>query len=178
MGTGTTTQQEGGMLTGLFSDRESTEGAYQSLRDRGYSESEINVMMSDQTRDKYYSDGDSELGSKAAEGAGIGGAVGGTLGAIIGGVAAIGTNVLLPGLGLVVAGPLAAALVGAGAGGAAGTLTGALIGWGIPEERAKVYESGIQNGGTVLGVTPRSSDDADYFSNEWRDKYKGQDIYR
>ncbi len=145
------------MLTGLFRDRESTEGAYQSLRDRGYSEDEINVIMSDQTRDKYYKDGDTELGNKAAEGAGVGGAIGGTLGAIIGGIAAIGTNVLLPGLGLVVAGPVVAALVGAGAGGAAGTLTGALIGWGIPEERAKVYETGIREGGTVLGVTPRSA---------------------
>ncbi len=177
MGTGTTTQQESGILTGLFNDRESTEGAYRSLRDRGYEDSEINVIMSDQTRDKYYSD-NSELGSKAAEGAGIGGTIGGTLGAIIGGVAAIGTNVLLPGVGLVVAGPLVLGLVGAGAGGAAGTLAGALIGWGIPEDRAKVYESGIQNGGTVLGVTPRSADDSEYFSNEWRDKYNGQDIYR
>lgn len=167
------------MLTGLFRDRESTEGAYQSLRDRGYSENEINVMMSDKTRDAHYKDGAvTELGNKATEGAGVGGAVGGTLGAIIGGVAAIGTNLLLPGLGLVIAGPLAAALVGAGAGGFTGGLVGALIGWGIPEERAKVYESGIKDGGTVLGVTPRSTEDADYFSNEWRDKYRGEDIYR
>jgi hypothetical protein len=166
------------MLTGLFRDRESTEGAYQSLRDKGYSDSEINVMMSDKTRDTYYKDGaETELGNKATEGAGVGGAIGGTLGAIIGGIAAIGTNVLLPGLGLVVAGPLVAALVGAGAGGAAGTLTGALIGWGIPEERAKLYEDGIKNGGTLLGVKPRSTEDSTYFSNEWRDKYRGEDIY-
>ncbi len=177
MGTGTTTQQESGLLTGLFRDRESTEGAYQSLRDRGYSDSEINVMMSDQTRDTHYKDG-TELGNKATEGAGVGGAVGGALGAIIGGVAAIGTNLLLPGLGLVIAGPLAAALAGAGAGGFTGGLVGALIGWGIPEERAKVYETGIKEGGTVLGVTPRSNEDADYFTNEWRDKYRGEDIYR
>jgi hypothetical protein len=167
------------MLTGLFRDRESTEGAYQSLRDRGYSDSEINVMMSDQTRDKYYKDGvTTELGNKATEGAGVGGAIGGALGAVIGGIAAIGTNLLLPGLGLVIAGPLAAALAGAGAGGFAGGLLGALIGWGIPEERAKVYEAGIKEGGTVLGVTPRSTEDSDYFSNEWRDKYRGEEIYR
>ena len=93
------------MLTGMFRDRESTEGAYQSLRDRGYTDDDINVLMSDETRDKYYSDGDSVLeDNKALEGAGTGGAIGGTLGAIIGGIAAIGTNVLLPGLGLVVVG--------------------------------------------------------------------------
>ncbi|CAN5726259.1 hypothetical protein BH24ACI3_BH24ACI3_00290 [soil metagenome] len=172
------TQQQG-IMTGLFRDKESSERAYQSLRDRGYTEDEINVMMSDKTRDTYYGEGapESELGTKALEGTGVGAAVGGTLGAIIGGVAAIGTNVILPGLGLVVAGPLAAALAGAGAGGALGSLSGALIGWGIPEERAEIYESGIKDGGTVIGVTPRSNEDSDYFEKEWT-SYNGESIYR
>src|SRR5205085_10251236 len=91
----TTARQESKMLTGIFSDKESSEGAYRSLRDRGYSEDDIDVMMSEETRDKYYADDeDSELGSKAAEGAGIGGAIGGTLGAVIGGIAAVGTNLV------------------------------------------------------------------------------------
>jgi uncharacterized membrane protein len=77
-----------------------------------------------------------------------------------------------------VAGPLAAALAGAGAGGATGGLVGALIGWGIPEDRAKRYEEGIRSGGTVLGVKPRSTEDTDYFENEWRTNYRGEDIYR
>jgi hypothetical protein len=178
---GTSTSKEPGMMTGIFRDRESTEGAYKSLRDRGYSDDEINVMMSDDTRNKYWGDdykGESELGTKAAEGTGIGGAIGGTLGALIGGIAAIGTNVLLPGLGLVVWGPIAAALAGAGAGGLTGGLIGALIGWGIPEERAKVYEEGIKNGGTVLGVRPRNDDDASYFEQDWRDNYRGEHVYR
>lgn len=167
------------MLTGLFRDRETTEGAYRSLRDRGYTDDEINVMMSDQTRDKYYADGNTALDdNKALEGAGVGGAIGGTLGAIIGGIAAIGTNVLLPGLGLVVWGPIAAALAGAGAGGATGGLVGALIGWGIPEDRAKEYEAGVREGGTVLGVTPRTDEDAKYFENEWRTNYRGEHVYR
>lgn len=170
-----------GMLTGMFTDRESSEGAYKSLRDRGYSDDEINVLMSDETRDKYYGDGkhaDSELGTKAAEGATTGGAIGGTLGAIIAGIAALGTNLFLPGLGLVVWGPLAAALAGAGAGGLTGGLVGALIGAGIPEDRAKEYEAGIQSGGTVLGVKPKNDDDASYFENDWKTNYKGQHIYR
>lgn len=176
----TRTEQRSSVLTGLFRDRESTESAYRSLRERGYSDDEINVMMSDETRDKYWGDNaeDSELGNKALEGTGVGSAIGGTLGAIIGGIAAIGTNLVIPGAGLVVAGPIAAALAGAGAGGLTGGLAGALIGWGIPEDRAKTYESGIREGGTVLGVTPRSNEDADYFENEWRDRYRGEHIYR
>lgn len=177
--TGATPQQtENQYLTGMFRDREGTEQAYASLRNKGYSEDEIDVLMSDETRDKYYKNGvETELGTKALEGTGAGAAIGGTLGAIIAGVAAIGTNLVLPGLGLVVWGPLAAALAGAGAGGATGGLVGALIGAGIPEERAKAYETGISEGGTVVGVKPRNSEDAEYFENEWKG-YKGESIYR
>ncbi|PYS91573.1 MAG: hypothetical protein DMF62_02245 [Acidobacteria bacterium] len=177
---GTRSKEETGMLTGMFRDRENTENAYRSLKERGYTDDEINVLMSEDTRNRYWGDDadNSELGNKALEGTGAGGAIGGTLGAILGGVAAIGTNLVIPGLGLVVAGPIAAALAGAGAGALTGGLAGALIGWGIPEERAKFYEGGIREGGTVLGVRPRTDEDADYFENEWRDNYNGEHIYR
>jgi len=177
---GAARQADNQMLTGLFNDRDSADKAYTSLRNRGYNDDDINLMMSDQTRDSWFSDDnatDTDLGNKALEGAGAGSAIGGTLGAIIGGIAAIGTNVILPGLGLIVAGPLAAALAGAGAGGLTGGLVGALIGSGIPEERAKLYDEGIRNGGAVIGVNPRTQEDADYFENEWRN-YSGQHIYR
>ena len=54
---------------------------------------------------------------------------------------AVGSTIAVPGLGLVVAGPIAAALAGAGAGAAAGGLIGAMVGAGIPEDRgAKEYK--------------------------------------
>ena len=167
------------VVSGLFHDRESAERAYSSLSSRGYTTDDVNLLMSDETRSRHFGDDtvDTELGSKALEGAGVGSAIGGTLGAIIGGIAAIGTNVLVPGLGLVVWGPLAAALTGAGAGGLTGGLIGALVGSGIPEDRAKVYDEGIRNGGAVVGVNARNDEDAAYFENEWRG-YNGQHIYR
>lgn len=156
-------------MTGSFSDRDSAERAYGSLRDRGYTENDVNVLMSDEARQRHFSDNvDTELGSKALEGAGVGGAIGGTLGAIIGGIAAIGTSVLLPGLGLIVAGPLAAALAGAGAGGLTGGLVGALVGAGIPEDEAQRYEQDVKNGNILMGFKPRSNDDYTYYENEWR----------
>lgn len=175
----TETQKEPGLVTGLFTDQKDAESAYRSLRLRGYSDDEINVIMSDDTRDKYYlKDPNTEVGTKAGEGAGLGGAVGGALGAVIGGIAAIGTNLVLPGLGLIVWGPVAAAIAGAGAGGFAGGLVGALVGWGMPEERARIYQSAVENGGTVIGVHPRTEDDAAYLENEWSTNYNGQHIYR
>jgi hypothetical protein len=158
------------MVSGLFNDRESAERAYQSLSSRGYSHDETNVIMSDETRNNFYpagSEHSSALADKTMEDAGTGAAIGGTLGAIIAGIAAIGTSVLLPGLGLVVAGPLAAALVGAGAGGLTGGLIGALVGHGVPEEHAAEYESGIKNGGVFMGVNARNDEDAQYLHNEF-----------
>ena len=167
-------------LTGLFPDRASAERAYQGVVDRGYTSNDIDVVMSDETRKRHFSSeaGATELGTKAAEGAGIGAGIGGTLGAIAAAVAAVGTSLAVPGLGLVIASPVAAALAGAGAGGAAGGLVGALIGWNIPEERVKEYESGLRNGGILMGVKPRNAEDATLLEEHWRTQAGGQSVYR
>ena len=166
------------MVTGLFRDRESAERAYGSVTTRGYSNDDVNLLMSDETRDKHFVDGkETELGNKALEGAGTGAAIGGTVGATLAAIAAIGTTLALPGLGLLVAGPIAAGLAGAGAGGATGGIIGALIGAGIPEERVKHYEQGLKEGGIVMGVTPRSDEDAEYFEREWKN-HRGEEVYR
>lgn len=84
---------------------------------------------------------------------------------------------LIPGLGLIVAGPIVAGLAGAGAGGIAGGLIGALVGAGIPEDRAKLYEKGVKDGRIVMGVHPRNDEDAKFFENDWRSN-KAENIYR
>ena len=158
------------LVTGMFNDRESADRAYSTLQSRGYSNNDIHLIMSDDTRKKHFA-GESvktELGTKAMEGAGTGSAIGGTLGAIAGAVAAIGTTLLIPGLGLVIAGPLAAAAAGAGAGGLTGGIIGALVGSGIPEARATVYEKGVKEGRIVMGVHAKNAADADYVENDWR----------
>jgi uncharacterized protein YjbJ (UPF0337 family) len=175
--TGAARQKSNRMLTGMFRDKESAERAYGSLASRGYGKDDVNLLMSDETRKTHFADSDTALGTKAMEGLGTGSAIGGTAGAILGAIAAIGTSVVLPGIGLIVAGPIAAALAGAGAGGATGGLIGALIGSGIPEDRAKAYESGIKEGGIVMGVNPRTDEDATYFENEWKNN-RGEHIYR
>ena len=167
------------LVTGMFRDRESAERAYGSLTSRGYDKDDVNLMMSDETRKKHFTaDGrETELGNKALEGAGTGAAIGGTVGATLAAIAAIGTSVALPGIGLIVAGPLAAALAGAGAGGATGGIIGALIGAGIPEERVKHYETGLKEGGIVMGVNARSDEDAEYFESDWKSN-RGEHVYR
>ena len=146
------------LVTGLFKTRVAAEAAVDAIIKRGYTRDDISVLMSDATKSKEFA---VETGTHAADGAGIGGAVGGTIGAVLAAIAAVGTSIALPGIGLVVAGPIAAALAGAGAGGATGGIIGALIGAGIPEHRAKVYDAGLRGGGILLGVEAKDNDDAD-----------------
>ena len=158
------------LVTGLFRDRESAERAYQVLEDRGFLHDEISVMMLDETRRKHYGFKpiETEHGNKALKGAGVGGAIGGTVGAALAAVAAAGASIALPGIGLVIAGPIAAALAGAGAGGATGGLIGAMVGAGVPEDRVKMYEMGIREGGILLGVHARTEAEAEHIEDLWR----------
>ena len=166
------------IVTGLFNDADSADRAYSDLRERGYTDDDIHVVMSEDTQKKYYNREDVEIehGSKAMEGAGTGAAVGGTVGGVLGAIAAVGTTALIPGLGLAIAGPLAGALAGAGAGGAAGSLLGALVGAGIPEDRAKIYEEGVNDGGIVVGAHPRNDEDREYFSKQFN-TYGGRNVW-
>lgn len=173
------------MLTRLFADREAAERAYQALRSRGYSAADVSVLMADETRDRLLGDratavapppasgppesatSGSEGKRKTLEGAGVGAGAGVVAGGVLGALVAAAT-VVVPGVGLILAGPVAAALAGAGVGGAAGGVIGALVGAGIPEERAARYEPALRAGGIVMGVSPRD-EDAAYFARDWRD---------
>src|SRR5262250_2848561 len=146
------------LVTGLFRSRVAAEAAVDAIMKHGYSRNEISVLMSDATRSKEFA---LQTRSHVADGAGIGGAVGGTVGAVVAALVAVGTTMFLPGLNLVIAGPIAAALAGAGAGGAAGGVIGALVGAGIPEYRAKVYDAELRGGGILIGVEARDEEDID-----------------
>ena len=167
------------LITGLFPDRESAEMGYNTLAERGYTKDDVNVVMSEETKKRHFTQSgtETELGNKAAEGAGVGGAIGGTVGAIAAAIAAVGTTLAIPGLGLVIAGPLAAAIAGAGAGAATGGIVGALVGWNMPEERLKKYDAAIRKGGILMGVRPRNDEDAAYLENSWKNN-RAQDVYR
>lgn len=157
-------------VSGIFRNDKDLQRALDEL-DRLNLREDVSVLMTDQTRDYYGDrwgaqgerrDNDKVVGtddqgrpierhSKAPEGATTGGLTGGVLGAIIGGLTMVG-SVLIPGAGLLVAGPLIGALTGGAIGTAAGGLVGALVGAGIPEDEAKFYEKSLKDKGNVLVV--------------------------
>lgn len=147
-----------------FNNTADAEAFYQSMKARGYDSDELSIMMSEATKDNAYG-GDLPVHTapnSTAENVAAGSGIGGTIGAIAGVIATLGTNAVIPGLGVVVAGPIIGALAGAGAGGATGALVGALTNIGVPEEYAKMYYRELQDGKTVVLVDPKTSDEINY----------------
>jgi len=158
------------MVTGLFSDSESVERAYEAATEHGYDKGDVNVVMSDDTRKRYFSEHrhiDTGLVRRSSEGGELGGPKGGRISIVLPILAAVGATVAISGLGIVVAGPIAVALAGAGAAGLAAGLIGALSDWGIPEERLRQYEAGIHDGGILVAVKARSAEDARLIAKKW-----------
>ena len=169
-------------VTGLYNTPESARRAYEELRTaHGFQASDIDVVMSDEARNRYVSAGEATLkleeGNKAAEGLATGGAIGGGVGAALAAMFAVGSSLVIPGVGLVIAGPIAAALAGAGAGAATGGIIGALVGAGIPEDRAVVYEKGLREGGVVVGARARDEAQAAELERDFA-TYGGTEIRR
>lgn len=158
------------MVTGIFPDGRRAEAAFEAATQLGYDKSDINVVMSDDTRKRYFSEErpiDTGLAHKSAEGGELGGPRGGRISLLLPVVAAIGTAVALSGVGLVVAGPIAAAIAAAGTTGVAAGLIGALADWGLPEERLRHYQSEIHDGGILLAVKSATPADAQEIARRW-----------
>jgi len=159
------------MITGLFRDGPSAARAYQACAARGYEIGDVNVVMSEDTRQRFlaeHSETTTLLARREAEGGELGGPRGGDIQIIVTVAAAVAAALALPALGLAVAGPLAAALAGAGAAGLAGGLIGALGDWGVPQDRVRHYQAGIHDGGTLMMVEARSDEDARQIEQEWK----------
>src|SRR5438105_11491947 len=89
---------------------------------------------------------DTGVGGGAATGAIGGGVLGGLAGLLVG----IGA-LAIPGIGpIIAAGPIATTLMGAGIGAATGGLLGALVDAGVPEEEARLYQTGVERGGVLV----------------------------
>ena len=134
---------------GIYSSRPATEDAVKALKEAGYRNTDISVLLAANEGNK---DLGAEKASKAPEGATAGASSGAVIGGALGWLVGIGA-LAIPGLGpFIAAGPIMALLSGVGVGGVIGGVTGALIGAGIPEYEAKRYEGRIRAGGILLSV--------------------------
>jgi hypothetical protein len=148
-------------VTAVFTTRLDADRAVDDLVAAGFSRDAISLLVAESALGQHFKVVE---GDRAAAGALGGGVVGGALGGIAAGLVAIGI-IVVPGLGLVAAGPILAALAGLGAGGAAGGLVGGLVGLGIPEHHAKAMDEKITRGGILIAVGTHSKAEQDTVEN-------------
>ncbi|MGH9816997.1 MAG: DUF3341 domain-containing protein [Candidatus Acidiferrales bacterium] len=121
---------------GIYPDTTRVESAIVELRDAGYRNTDISILLPENVGSKDFGVAKT---TKAPEGATTGAGSGAVIGGTLGWLAGIGA-IAIPGIGpFIAAGPIVAALAGIGAGGVVGGLAGALVGFGIPEYEAKRY---------------------------------------
>ena len=146
---------------GIYPRRPMLERAVQELKDAGFRNEDISVLLPESGGTKEFA---VEKETKAPEGAATGAGTGAVVGGVLGWLMGIGF-LAIPGLGpFLAAGPIMVALAGIGTGGMVGGLAGALIGMGIPEYEASLYEGRIKKGGILLSI---HADDKD-----WKNKAK------
>lgn len=139
--------------TAIFNSPAEAAAAVTSLEVHGFADEDISVLMSD----AFGKDFKMETSSKLPEGAAIGAGTGGAIGALIAGFTAVG-SIATGGVGLLVAGPIVAALAGAGVGSAAGGVLGGLVGYGITEHQAKLFAEGAEEGKALIAVQAEDSE--------------------
>lgn len=141
---------------GIYATPGLAENAVDHLLVRGFSNSDISVLLPDDESTRAFAH---EKSTKAPEGTAAGVTTGGVIGGTLGLLAGIGA-LAIPGVGpLIAAGPIMGALAGLGVGGTVGGVVGALVGMGIPEYEAKRFEGAVKGGGTLLSVHCESSDE-------------------
>jgi uncharacterized membrane protein len=146
--------EDGKVLVGVFEKVDEALNVIKRLREAGYKESEITVVVKNEEKQEeidHKTDVDVESSGYAEKMSG-GAAIGGALGGLYAALPALGL-VTIPGVGpILAAGPIAVILGGVVAGSVAGGLIGALVELGVDEEEAKNYEYLVDQGKIIILV--------------------------
>jgi len=138
-------------IAGVFDSKTEANEAVAKLLDTGFNKEDISLIVSDNTHHVIFPSPTDDESAHTVKGGVTGALFGGALGALIASLTLVGI-IVVPGSGLLVAGPLFAALTGAGAGAIAGGLSGALISAGFAVDEAKKYEEEIRHGKAVIVI--------------------------
>ncbi|QPH38608.1 hypothetical protein [Pedobacter endophyticus] len=157
-------------ISGLFSDKHSAENAYNYLLKKGYVSEEINVAMASTTKDKLYSisqksgevDAENEFNAPLE-----GGIMGGIMGGVAFAIGALGSNLGIRGLNLVMIGPVASGVIGSSLGAIAGGLIGRILSSDEPGKDSALFSEGLKNGKILLVFIPHNQEDASDIYNHW-----------
>lgn len=135
------------LVTEMVRTRVEAEDAIRRILDHGHARRDICVIVSEAARRQHFS-------RSRVQGAAVHGHA---LSSIL---AAAGAGLVVPGLRLAVAGPIAVKLADASSAAATASLSSVLVDAGIPEPRAPEVERRLKEGAMLLGALARDEDDA------------------
>jgi hypothetical protein len=137
--------QDRPLEVGVFSAVDDARKAVQALLAAGFPVSEITVICSDETKERYFREFEhQEPAGTYTPTATI---AGGTIGAMVGGLAVVASALATGSLALWAAGPISA-----WAGGVAGGLVGAMMTRGVEKELANFYQQAVINGQILVAA--------------------------
>jgi hypothetical protein len=147
-------------VVGIFPDRARTEAAVRRLREAGFPESRIEMLLpGDAARTEALVETDDA--EQPGVGRAVGGVVGGAVGATTGlGLAATAASLLIPGIGPVTAVGLAAAALFGAAGAVGGAAAGGALEehsqHGLPHDELYLYRDALMHGKGVVFLLPEN----------------------
>jgi hypothetical protein len=136
---------------GVFDSVDAARQAVHGLLEAGFSVEQINVICSDETKERYFQEFEHQ--EPAGTHTPMATIVGGTIGAALGGVAVIASAAVTGSLTLWAAGPITA-----WAGGVAGGLVGAMMTRGVEKEIADYYQQAVVGGRILVAVEDERPD--------------------
>ncbi len=139
------------LIVALFDDQKSAGSAIADLKVKGFT-NDISIIAKDEQSGELSSH---QVKQDVSEGVAVGAATGAGAGVLIGILAGL-SNIVLPGVGpFLIGGSLAATwgIAGGVLGVFAGGLLGALVDIGIPEERARMFETAIRSGEVFVSTS-------------------------
>jgi hypothetical protein len=145
MATTATTSVERPLEVGIFDTVEAAKRAIDGLQQAGFSQDEITVICSDQTKERYFKAFEHQEPAGTYDAKAV--ATGGAVGAVLAGLTVIASAVATGGLTILAAGPITAA-----AGGVAGGFIGLMMTRGVEKELANYYQQSVIQGRILVAV--------------------------
>lgn len=151
------------IVSAVFKSEKQLSEAIKYLEDKGVAKEDINILVSGKNS---YKDFKINTSNKVSEFAIRGVSSGSIIGAMFGSVAFVGV-LIIPAMGIAVAGPVIGALTGIATGAVVGTLVGAVVGYYIPEYKAVFFDENINENTLLITKIDKS------FKNETKKKFIG-----
>ena len=143
--------QNPALEVGVFDSIDDARKAVHALLGAGFSNEQITVVCSDETKEKYFSEFEHQHPAGTYTPSAT--IAGGTIGAVLGGLTVVASAIATGSLALWAAGPITA-----WAGGVAGGLVGAMMTRGVEKELANFYQQAVVSGQILVAAEAHGPD--------------------